>query len=145
MPTLSALSVLLVFLSAGLPSPSSAVEQAIITREHQINQAWLRHDTSTVARLYAADFMGITRTGRPIGRAEILNAVAHNNEGSTEESEERVKPLGETAIYTALITDHGTRPATKEPYTVCARVMDVWTRRRGEWQLVASQETGIPQ
>src|ERR1051325_10708988 len=140
MSMLRALSVLIAFLAAGSQSPSasSPVEQVIIAHEHQINQAWLRHDAATIARLYAADFMGFTRKGRPITRAEILKAVAQNDEGSTEESEERVKAIGDTAIYTALVTDHGTRPKTKEPYTVRTRVMDVWAQRRGQWQLVAS-------
>ena len=144
---LRALCLLLLIVSAGSQSSSSfsPAEQGIIAREHQLNQAWLRHDAATVARLYAADFSGVTRKGRPIGRADILNAVAHNDEGSTEASEERVRLLGEAAIYTAVIADHGTRPATKQPYTVRARVIDVWARRHGEWQLVASQETEIPQ
>jgi hypothetical protein len=89
------------------------------------------------------DYLGITHTGRVIGKAEIMKAVAHNDETATEESEEQVKALGETAVYTAVITDHGTRPSTHAPYTIRTRIMQVWHLRAGEWQVVAGQETEV--
>jgi hypothetical protein len=89
------------------------------------------------------DYLGITHTGRVIGKAEIMKAVAHNDETATEESEEQVKALGETAVYTAVITDHGTRPSKHETYTIRTRIMQVWHLRAGEWQVVAEQETEV--
>lgn len=61
-----------------------------------------------------------------IGKAEILKAVEHNNESASEQSEVRVRVLGNSAIFSALVIDHGTRESTHEPYAIRTRVMDVW-------------------
>jgi hypothetical protein len=114
-----------------------------MTNEQLIVRAWLQHDAIEVGKFYAADFSGTTDRGRIIGKADILKAVKHNSESATEVSEARVRVLGESAIYTALITDHGTRESTHEPYIIRTRVMDVWLRHNDRWQMVASSETEI--
>jgi ketosteroid isomerase-like protein len=124
------------------PAPEPfATEQLITANEQAIEKAWLRHDAAVVDRFYADDFSGTTSRGRTIGKADILKAVEHNDESATEQAEVRVRVLGESAIYTALVTDHGTRESTHEPYTVRTRVMDIWVKRNNRWQMVASMET----
>lgn len=124
-------------------APQPPVEQIIAANEQAIEQAWLRHDVSVVRRLYADDFSGTTARGRMIGKAEILKAVEHNNESASEQSEVRVRVLGDSVIYSALVTDHGARESTHEPYTIRTRVMDIWNRRNNRWQIVASTETEV--
>ena len=123
---------------------------AILRLEALLDEAESHHRVAAVDDLIADDYSGITVGGGIITKKEVLAQVAGQEEASSESSDQKVRPMANTAVYTALVLDHGVDPKTGQAYTLATRVTDVWQKRSSAWKLVADQATavslaGIPQ
>ena len=118
-------------------------EKAVLADEARVAKAWNAHDSATINQLFDDEFRGITSRGRTVVKKDILQAVKLNSEGSTEIAEQHVAIWGDTAVYTALVTDRF-KPAKGAPTVLRTRVTNIWVRREGKNICVASQETRIP-
>jgi ketosteroid isomerase-like protein len=118
----------------------AAIAASILRFQREITDAWLKHDVAAVDRFFAEDFRSVTTSGRILGKSDILAAVAGNDETGTDLLDEEVRVVAPgVVLYTARIVDHGLRAGTREPYSVTTRVLNVWIRRKGRWQIVADQ------
>ena len=140
---LACLVVLLAGCAApGPPTPRGPAAQ-VMALEDALNAAWLRHDTLSLGRLIGADFRGITASGGPVAKADMLRAAAHTEESATEFTDRTARAFGNVVVTTGRITDRG-RHANGEPFTVVTLVTFVWVWRPSGWQLVAWHESFAP-
>ena len=115
-------------------------EKEILRLEKVINDARLKHDVATISQIVADDFESWSFKGQRRGRADLLKYVANNKETKTEVADEKVRVFGDTAIYTALITDSfiDNKGITASETTA---VTIVYVRRGGEWKMVQDHES----
>jgi uncharacterized protein (TIGR02246 family) len=133
-------------LAIGLQTIAAATndEQEILRLEETIKNAWLRHDTATMASIVADDFQSWSFRGQRRGKADLLRAVEKNDESDTTVEDAVVRLYGDTAIYTARLTDIGKR-ADGQSYQTRSCLTAVFIRRSGKWLLVSEHQTIIPE
>jgi ketosteroid isomerase-like protein len=132
--------------AACLPSPradSASDEKEIFRLEDVITKAWLKHDTAVIALIVADDFQSWSFKGMRRGKADLLRTVANNTESNTKVDDAVVRVYGDAAVYTARTTDSGTR-SNGETFTTKTCITEMYIRRDGRWQLVASHESLLP-
>jgi uncharacterized protein (TIGR02246 family) len=135
-----------VFLAIGLQAVAAVTsdEQEILRLEDTIKNAWLRHDSVTIASIVADDFQSWSFRGQRRGKADLLRAVEKNDESDTTVEDAAVRLYGDTAIYTARLTDIGKR-ADGQSYRTSSCLTAVFIRRSGKWLLVNEHQTIIPE
>ena len=105
-----------------------------------MTEAWLKHDLATISPIVADEYQSWSFKGMRRGKVDLLRTVEKSQESDTHVEDAMVRIYGDTAVYTARITDTisgtGGRSA---PSRTC--VTQVFVRRAGKWQLVASQDT----
>jgi uncharacterized protein (TIGR02246 family) len=121
---------------------SSADEKEILRLTEVINAAWLKRDTMTISAMFAGDLQYWSFKGVRKGKADLLRMVEKNEEGDTRVDEPMVRVFGDTAIYTARITDTG-KHANGDAFSVTSCVTEVFVRRNGKWQIVAEHESMV--
>jgi ketosteroid isomerase-like protein len=136
----------ILLLAACLPSAradNAADEKEIFRLEDVIAKAWLNHDTATVGSIVADDFQSWSFKGARRSKADLLRTVEKNTENNTKVDDAVVRVYGDAAVYTARIIDSGTR-ANGQSFTTKTCVTEIYVRRSGRWQLVASHESLLP-
>ncbi len=122
---------------------ATTVEQTLIQLEQDWNHASIAKDDKTIARIMADDWTGIDYGGMTVTKAESL-AELKSGESSNESVElgpMTVKVYGNTAVVVGSDTEkstyHGKDSSGKYAW------MDVFVKRDGRWQAVASESTRI--
>ena len=115
-------------------------EKEILRLEDTITKAWLKHDTAIIGSIVAEDFQSWSFKGARRGKADLLRTVEKNTESDTKVDDAVVRVYGDAALYTARVTDSGTRP-NGELFTTKTCITEIFIRRHGRWQLVASHES----
>ncbi len=133
--TLFLLPALLAF---GLAQPSSkkrSVSAILIQMEHEWSQAGMKKDLKTLDRIMADDWVSIDLRGNPISKALALDAVrsAKATGQDVQLGTMKVRVFGTTAIVNGVGSDNNGRYAW----------LDVFIKRDGRWQAVASQSTKL--
>lgn len=118
-------------------------EKEILRLEQVIADAWLKHDIATISAIVADDFESWSFKGQRRGKADLLKHVANNKETKTDVADEKVRVFGDTAIYTALITDSFTDNKGASTSATTA-VTIVYVRRGGQWKMVQGHESLLP-
>jgi hypothetical protein len=121
------------------------ITATILRLEELLDEAESHHRVATVEALIADDYQGITVGGAVITKRDVLAQVSGEEQASSQSRDRQVRPLGNAAVYTALVMDRGIDQKTKESYILATRVMDVWQKRGRDWKLVNDQATGVPQ
>lgn len=123
------------------------VEKELLMLEREWLDAYLKADAAAMARIEADDFTITYPNGEVVTKAqeaERIKASKPRTDGSLELSTEGtlVRFYGDTAVLTGIFIQKEKMKAderiTRERYT------DVWVKRNGRWQVVASQLTKIP-
>jgi uncharacterized protein (TIGR02246 family) len=130
------------FLAAAPPTPAPAPgedEKDILRIEKVIVDAWLKHDVAAVSAVVADDFESWSFKGRRRGKAELLKAVENNKEEATKVDDERVRVFGDTAVYTARVTDTA-RDKDGAPFKATTVVTALFLRREGKWLLIQNHD-----
>lgn len=140
------LAVLLMMTSAMLvfgKTDAASPEQSLLQIERDWNQALLAKDYKALDRIMAEDWVGIDFRGMPVTKAESIAELKAGGSGnqSVELGDMTVKVFGDTAIVigsdTEKSTYHGKDTSGRYAWT------DVFVKRHGRWQAVASQTTRI--
>lgn len=127
----------------GMKSDAAAVEQTLKQMERDWNQATIAKDVEKVNRILADDWTGIDFRGTTVTKAETIEELKSGESGnqSVELGEITVKVFGNTAVVigsdTEKSTYHGKDSSGRYTWT------DVFVKRAGRWQAVASQSTKI--
>ena len=140
--TFSILAGALVLAKDNAPKPdTTAVEQQIMQIERDWNQAVLVKDYKMLDRIIADDWTAIDFRGMTVTKAETIaelrSGESHNQ--SVELGDMIVKVFGHTAVVIGSDTEksvyHGKDSSGRYAW------MDVFAKRNGRWQVVASQTT----
>ena len=129
------------------PGPS-AVEAELKALERQWLDAYIRHDYEAMARIEADDFTITYPDGSVRTKADEVEAQRKAANQSVDPSltstteDEHFRVYGNTAVLTGVFVSKG---GSQNPNRVArARYTDVYVRKGGVWQVVASQLTAIP-
>jgi uncharacterized protein (TIGR02246 family) len=134
--------LLLATLAAG-QAPSATDELTQI--QHRLMKAWVDGDREYVDRTLASDWTTTDTTGHVLTKAQVVQEVFGSDVRRIESGaidDIKVRLLGYT---TAIVTGHTTAVGTYKGSKVTAnlRFTDVFVKRDGRWQAVASQGTMI--
>ena len=130
------------------PQPISQSEQEVRKLEREWLDAYEQHDATAMDRILADDFKLTQSSGAVQTKADILAALtAPRDSGrpepkfSTEDVQSRVE--GDTVILTGRFIQRMEHDG--QTRTIGASYTDTYVKRRGRWQVVASQLTRILQ
>jgi ketosteroid isomerase-like protein len=118
-------------------------EQALLQLERDWEQANGKNDTAALEHILAAEFVSTDSDGRLTTRAEMF---ARRKSGAVKftaftQDDYKVRVTGDTAIVTGRSTIKGIRDGKN--LSGQERWTDVFVRRNGGWQAVASHSSRI--
>lgn len=120
---------------ADVPAPSARDRAQL----EELNARWLRsyetRDRDALASVLGEDFVGLYGD-RALGKPDMLARLANGRVTSVRWEDLRISVNGDTAVVTAvstLVTQREQGPTTNR-----YRYADVYARRNGRWQAIAS-------
>ncbi len=113
-------------------------EQEVLALERAWAAAYLAADVKTLDRLEAPEWICTSDKGEVFRKADDLRAVGDGSYKATvfEMSDLAVQVYGDTAVVTGRQTEEATYKG--EDASAVYRITDVWLRRDGRWQAIAS-------
>src|SRR5262245_45992177 len=132
-----------VFLSTGLAAQTGNSEQTLLQLERDWEQTNTTNDAASLERIMAPEFVSTDPNGRLTTRAEVL---ARRKSGQVKftaftQDDYKVQIIGDTAIVTGRSAAQGSRDG--KDASGRERFTDVFVRRDGRWQAVASHSSRI--
>jgi ketosteroid isomerase-like protein len=134
--------------SPGTAAPADSTEQAIVQMEKDWTETAMKHDAAPLERIVADDWAGFNWDGAKGTKAQLIADVKSGNYKieSVTFDPIKVRVFGDTAVATGGDTEksqyNGKDASGHYLWT------DVYVKRNGRWQAVASQntrfETGKP-
>jgi uncharacterized protein (TIGR02246 family) len=112
--------------------------------QQELATAWAARDRETIERLIAPDWTVTHVEGQRLTRPEVFRMMLGTDTNQMEPStidDVEVRVFGDTAVVTGRNHARGTQSGT--PFDVRLRFTDVFVRRDGQWQAVASHATLI--
>ncbi|HST24003.1 MAG TPA: DUF4440 domain-containing protein [Blastocatellia bacterium] len=128
-----------------------AVEQELLKLERDWLDAYTKRDVAAMDRIEADDFMITFPDSSVRTKAdEIANLKKPAPEGQPPifmTADTKVRVYGDTAVLTGKVIQKGTYaegPRKGQDFNIQSRYTDVYVKRNGRWQVVASHLTGLP-
>lgn len=124
---------------------NTKVEQEIRKLEREWFDSYVRGDRAAFDRIVADDVVITYGNGSVGNKSQAIAEIKAPADSSYSLTSDdiQVRVYGETAIVTGRVTEKGTFNGrslnSQSGYT------DVWVRRNGRWQVVAAQNTRLPQ
>ena len=128
---------------AKLGATTASVEQTLMKLEHEWAEALVRRDVGALDRIMADEVVGVDSSGAVWSKAQLIANVKSGNFATEVAAAEgmTVRVYGNTAVVTGRYSDKSNYRGRDT--SVNARFVDVFVKRAGRWQAVASQETAI--
>jgi ketosteroid isomerase-like protein len=132
-----------VMLSIEVAAQTANVEQTLLQLERDWEQANVKNDAAALERILAPEFVSTDSDGRLTTRAE---GFARRKSGEVKftaftQDDYKVQVIGDTAIVTGRSTIKGVRDGKE--LSGQERWTDVFVRRSGRWQAVATHSSRI--
>jgi ketosteroid isomerase-like protein len=126
-------------------SNTAAIEQELLKLDRQWLDAYEKGDTASLARIEADEFTVTYADGKVLTKAQDIELAKKSTAAELKLSTEdaKVRVYGDTAVITGILVQK-MKEGEKE-VTVRERYTDVWAKRNGRWQAVATALTTIPQ
>jgi ketosteroid isomerase-like protein len=123
---------------------SANEEKALEARLREYADALKKKDTAALDKIWADGYTFINPRGQLLSKAQRLENV---RSGATafediERQREKLEVRGNTAIDIGRVTLKGTKYSGQES-SGDYRYMQVWTKDKGQWRLLANQLTAI--
>jgi Domain of unknown function (DUF4440) len=111
--------------------------------QQQLVKAWITHERSILERLLAPEWRVTRSDGRISTREEVLREfdTGANRLQGGKIDDILVRTFGDVAVVTGRTQARGEYAG--QSYDVTLRFTDVFVRRNGQWQAVASHATRI--
>jgi ketosteroid isomerase-like protein len=129
----------------------SAGEREIRKTERQWHNSYLSRDAAVMDRIEADEFRIVYPDGRIVTKKQELeslkNASTPQADLTMETEDETVRVYGDTAVVTGNLIQKGrykAGPRNGQSFRIVNRYTDVYVKRDGQWQVVASQLTAVP-
>jgi ketosteroid isomerase-like protein len=113
--------------------------QELAEIQQRLAEAWVASDRAAIERIVASDWTVTGPDGRVSTRGDVLREVFDTKVHCITSlliDDVRVRVFGDAAVVTGRT--HGRGEYGKVPYDVVIRFTDVFVRREGRWQAVAS-------
>lgn len=118
---------------------------ALLYLEHEWNDADMKSDAAWFDQHYSSDFTNISsRTGKLTRKRDEMEQMKTRKDMTTsaELTNLQVRTEGDTAVVTGVNHVKG-RGDDGKPYDRRVAFTDVWVKRDGRWQVLASQGTDV--
>lgn len=124
---------------------TSVVAQELMQIEHRLAKALVDRNLEMYSSILAADWTTIDLAGRVLGKSQVLQELASRDRQIDTASIDdiKVRELGDVALVTGRTTVTGRYKGERS--SVVLRFTDVFVKREGRWQVVASQATAVAQ
>jgi len=127
--------------AAAEKASASADEAAVAAPDSQYHAAVARNDAAAMDRLLADDFILVTGKGKVYTKADLLNEA---RAGRTvyerqDDSAQKVRVLGNTAVITALLWAKGTEDG--KPFEYKLWFSDIYVRTPAGWRYTFAQSS----
>lgn len=122
---------------------TKSVASILMQMERDWSQAGLKKDFKTLDRIMADDWVSIDSQGQATTKAQTLAAMKSNDasQQAIALGEMKVRVFGTAAIVTGTDVEKGSYKGQDSSGKYAW--MDVFVKRNGRWQAVASQSTKI--
>jgi ketosteroid isomerase-like protein len=132
-------TVLLVSGCKSKKKTQDGADQQLMRLNNLYDSALIRHDTATLKRLYAEDFVYTNPEGKVLTRQEQVTSIAVSevNWESGRSEDVKVKIFDNTAVMTGAFLAKGNYRGN--PLTIQERYTAVWIKTDTSWQMVAEQ------
>jgi ketosteroid isomerase-like protein len=130
-------------LSFGQATPEVSVEQTLMQLERDWSQASLTKDIDTLNKIMADDWVNIDFQGKVVTKAQTIASLKSGLPATQAAGlgEMKVRVFGNSAIVTG--SDTGKSGSKGKEIIEKYLWTDVFVRRNGRWQAVASQSTKV--
>lgn len=136
-----ALFAIVIFVSRAEDSEQGKAESYIKESESKWAEAGVKHDTATIERILADDFVGVAPDGSFYDKAKEIADTRENGEMvSNHANEVKVRLFGDTAVAQG---SESWEKRTGEPRRGKYVWTDTWVRRNGRWQIVAAEDVSV--
>jgi ketosteroid isomerase-like protein len=143
MKTLVSACAVLMLMTGAAAAGKMMKEQELIDLESAWSKAMVQKDTATVASIVADDWMGQNDSGKMADKARLIDEIKSGKTSATSmmNHDVRVRMMRGMAIVQGMDDEKSTAKGkdTSGTYTW----MDVFEKRDGKWQAVASQITKV--
>ena len=114
-------------------------EKAVATLDTEYQEAVKNNDAATMARMLADDFVLVTGLGKTYTKADLLEEARSGRVvyERQEDSNQKVRLWGDTAVVTALLWAKGTDSGKAFDYKLW--FSDTYVRTPGGWRYVFAQ------
>jgi ketosteroid isomerase-like protein len=121
------------------------VAQELIQIEHRLAKAVVERNLKIYDSLLAEDWTTIDLAGRVLSKSEVMQELSSKDREIEAASIDdiKVKELGDVAVVTGRTIATGSYKGQRS--SVVLRFTDVFVKRGGRWQVVASQGTQVSQ
>lgn len=120
--------------------------RAIAEIEQQLAKAWASGDRATIDSILAPDWSVTDAAGRVLTKAQVIQESFVSSDRKIEAmaiDDVQVRTFGDTAVATGRTRATGSYRGTSS--SVVLRFTDVFVRRHGRWQVVASHGSVVAQ
>jgi len=126
-------------------TPPAAPEQALITIENEWSQASMKRDAAALDRFYADEYIFTNEDGVASNKTKEIADIKSGTFRLTafKFSNLKVHIYGDVAVVTGQNTIKGTWEDINKDISGPYRFTDVFVKRGGRWQCVASQSSRI--
>jgi ketosteroid isomerase-like protein len=141
--------VAVVLLLAGHPTDAqtlSAAEQEVLKVENDWNQALVKRDTASLQQFYADEYLYTDPDGLVWDKAKDLANLTSGSAArlsAYQLDDTRVRMYGDVAVVTGRTTIKGIFERVYSDVSGAYRFTDVFVKRNGRWQCIASQASRI--
>lgn len=128
------------------PGDQSDIAIELKAQEQRWEGSFATHDISVTEQLVAADFIGVSSTGKVGNKTTMISQAGKDKNVYTSAVAEDmiVHSYGPNiAVVTGIVRETGTTPAGTA-FSHAIRFMDTWVERNGEWQCVAASALTLP-
>jgi ketosteroid isomerase-like protein len=129
-----------------LPSDTHDAAATIADLEQRLASAWVKGDRVFIEALLAPDWTVTDPSGQVLTRQQVLDETFMTTDRKIEQmavDDLKVRVFNETAVATGRTRATGSYRGVAA--SVVLRFTDVFARRNGRWQIVASQGTLVAQ
>lgn len=136
---LACLAAMLLLAIPHVPQGVTDSSQELVEIQQQLAKAWMAADRVAIERIIAPEWTLTGTDGRLSTRADVLRDVFETKVHritAIEIDDVRVRLFGDAAVVTGRT--HGRGRYNDVAYDVWIRFTDVFVRRDGRWQAVAS-------
>jgi ketosteroid isomerase-like protein len=129
----------------GVPTyaQNAHVEKELITVEHQLMEAVVNRDVAALNQFYADEFISTDADGMVWTKSQdiAIDTDGASRVSSFTQTDLRVQVYGEMAVVTGRVATKGTLAGGASAGV--SRFTDVFVKRDGRWQCVATHTTAI--